>query len=47
MITLAASARCLACGPLAEGDPDTADKAARRHVKPGHATTVTATPVTT
>ena len=47
MITLTASASCHACGLLAEGDPDTADKAARKHVKPGHATTVTATPVTT
>ena len=44
MVSLTARARCRACGPIAEGDPETVDKVAEKHVAVGHPTTTEAWP---
>lgn len=45
MITLTATARCLACDWTAEGNPDKVDRAAEKHASSGHSVVTRTEPV--
>jgi hypothetical protein len=44
-VTLVSTARCLACPWTAEGDWETVDRLAEKHVRPGHPTACETVPV--